>query len=160
MLYNTHRPLRELHFPSVLGLRARKNFRSVVFLSRLSLMICFRNCAWGSAVPSPAEFMISEKKTRFWHWCPARLWIFSLETAPHSTTVRAAGSWDQSAAGWILRASRMLLRFCRRCPLRIFGTVFFRYCSTVIHYTGEDASSFAVHESGGWWLGLEAALTS
>ena len=29
-MYNTHRPLRQLHFPYLLGLRARENLRSVV----------------------------------------------------------------------------------------------------------------------------------
>ena len=35
-MYNSHRPLRELHFP-VLGLRAPKKLRPVVFSSRVSL---------------------------------------------------------------------------------------------------------------------------
>ena len=30
-MYNSHRPLRKLHFPQLIGLRVRKNRRSVVF---------------------------------------------------------------------------------------------------------------------------------
>ena len=48
--------------------------------------------------------------------------------------------------------------FCRRCPLRIFGTVFFRYCTKLVHRG--KCKKTAVYGFGGWSVGLIAPLTN
>ena len=37
--------------------------------------------------------------------------------------------------------------FCRRCPLRVFGIIFFRFCTTIPLYLGEDASRLRFMDS-------------
>ena len=41
--------------------------------------------------------------------------------------------------------------FCRRCPLRIFGIMSSRYCTTVPHRGG--CKQIAAHGFGGWSVG-------
>ena len=63
-------------------------------------------------------------------------------------------------SGLILRffCIALLPSFYRRCLLRIFGIMSFRYCTTALHRGG--CKKFVVHGFGGSSVEFEAALTS
>ena len=98
-MYNIHRPLRELHFPEILGLRARKHLRSVVILSHVSLKLFPFDSAfylWSRASISSKQHLRAQKKLIF---IALALRIFGTiclryrtTTVLQQRTLRAAGS--------------------------------------------------------------------